>query len=82
MHLSLAQNQCITNACLPRLSKLKNLRSLNLTHSRVSGGALQRYLKTLHKLERLALYNCRVNERGLKQLAAELPNLDSVGYRG
>ena len=79
MHLSLAQNQCITDACLPHLSKLRKLRSLNLTHSRVSGGALQRYLKPLQELERLALYNCRVNESSLEQLASALPKLDSVG---
>eukprot|EP00543_Licmophora_paradoxa_P011220 CAMPEP_0202458294 /NCGR_PEP_ID=MMETSP1360-20130828/24288_1 /ASSEMBLY_ACC=CAM_ASM_000848 /TAXON_ID=515479 /ORGANISM="Licmophora paradoxa, Strain CCMP2313" /LENGTH=774 /DNA_ID=CAMNT_0049078775 /DNA_START=145 /DNA_END=2469 /DNA_ORIENTATION=+ len=56
--LNLSQNERITNRGAAALGALSNLKSLNLSNTRVSSEALK-YLGGLVNLQSLALYGCR-----------------------
>jgi hypothetical protein len=73
--LNLSQNDRITNRGAAALGALGNLKTLNLSNTRVNASAL-RFFGGLVKLQSLALYGCRgIEEAGLGKLQDDLPNL-------
>jgi Leucine-rich repeat (LRR) protein len=82
--LNLAQNEQITNIGASAISSLVNLKSLNLSNTRVNTNALV-FFKGLRQLQSLAMYGCRGvenSDNGIYNLQTELPNLKCLRLGG
>jgi len=62
-HLNLSNNDNISDKGLAKFHQLRELNALNLTHSRVSHGGVERLLKKVSKLKTLVLYECPLVSR-------------------
>lgn len=82
--LNLAQNEQITNIGASAIASLVNLKSLNLSNTRVNTNALV-FFKGLRQLQSLAMYGCRGvehSDNGIYNLQTELPNLKCLRLGG
>jgi hypothetical protein len=79
-HLSLAQNHRVGNAAIPALMRLGQLTSLNLSQSRVTGGAAVT-LGCLPALRVLSLAGTRVRAEAVDKLQALNGELEVLGVR-
>mmetsp|Transcript_20650 Transcript_20650/g.36294 ORF Transcript_20650/g.36294 Transcript_20650/m.36294 type:complete len:854 (-) Transcript_20650:1632-4193(-) len=80
--LNLSQNERITNRGAAALATLSNLKTLNLSNTRVNAEALV-YFSDMKSLKSLALYGCRgmddaTNNLLLDKLQSGLPNLKCI----
>ena len=69
-HLSIGPN--ISNKSIKSISKLKNMKKINIHGSLIDNEAIV-YLKSLYSLEQIAFFNTSINQVGLDQLVGYLP---------
>ncbi len=75
--LWLGGNRSLTGKSIPHLSRLTNLRTLELWHANIDDDDLQ-YLRGLHSLEKLEISFTQVTDRGLHHLS-EIRSLRILG---
>jgi len=73
-YLSVSQNQSVTDDAIPHLARLTNLRSLNLSGTKVTAARLL-LLASLTALTSLSLYNTGVKPCLAKRMAAAWPEV-------
>lgn len=76
--LNLANNHRISDEAMPSICLLKNLKNLNLTHSRVTSEGIL-HLLNLRRLESLSVHECKINKSAITKLQQSIRSLKSIG---